>query len=55
MKRLIKGALIGSICGVAAPVGIAVANEVLFAHNKYNDITAARTCFEEREPGVFLV
>jgi len=53
MKQLIKGALIGAICGVAAPVGLAVANEVLFAHNKYNDVTAARICFAERTWSLF--
>jgi len=53
IKRLIKGALIGAICGVAAPVGLAVANKVLFAHNKYNDVTAARICFAERTWSLF--
>jgi len=28
MKQIVKGAVIGAICGVAAPVGLAVANEV---------------------------
>jgi len=53
MKQIVKGAVIGAICGVAAPVGLAVANEVLFAHNKYNDITAARICFAERTWSLF--
>jgi len=53
MKQIVKGAVIGAICGVAAPVGLAVANEVLFAHNKYNDVTAARICFAERTWSLF--
>jgi len=53
MKQIVKGAVIGAICGVAAPVGLAVANEVLFAQNKYNDITAARICFAERTWSLF--
>jgi len=47
MKAVIKGAVVGGVIGLVAPVALAVGNEFLFAHSNGGS-AEAKICFAER-------
>ena len=53
MKTFIKGALIGGVLGIAAPIAIAVGNEAIWASTNRGGITKTQICFAERHWRLF--
>lgn len=48
MLKPLKTALIGGTIGVAAPILIALANEVIYTYTRTGDVVNAKICFAER-------